>query len=84
MNLKPCTKMKPQENTAPKRRTFYAPFNLRQDCASCLTISDFMREQNSRVKYILRTDVMFRNVDQNLSPNYEKAVALLQQAETLE
>ncbi|XP_060571032.1 uncharacterized protein LOC132729314 [Ruditapes philippinarum] len=36
------------------------------------------------VKYILRTDIMFKNVDQKLSEEYIKAVKLLQQAETLE
>jgi len=36
------------------------------------------------MKYILRTDVMFRNVTQNLSEQFTKAVQLLQQAETLE
>ena len=38
----------------------------------------------SGVKYILRTDVMFRNADQELGGNLERAVQLLQQAETLE
>lgn len=36
------------------------------------------------MKYILRTDVMFHNVDQHLSKDYSTAVHLIQQAETLE
>lgn len=35
-------------------------------------------------KYILRTDVMYRNTDQNMSEKVAKAMQLLQQAETLE
>ncbi|KAH3845835.1 uncharacterized protein LOC127873132 isoform X1 [Dreissena polymorpha] len=35
-------------------------------------------------KYILRTDVMYKNVDQNLSEDFVIAVGLLQRAETLE
>lgn len=35
-------------------------------------------------KYILRTDVMFRNTSQQLSEEYSRAVNLIQQAETLE
>lgn len=36
------------------------------------------------LKYIMRTDIMFKNEDQNLSEKYVKAIKLLQQAETME
>lgn len=47
-------------------------------------IMGFIYNSRDGKKYILRTDVMYRNSDQNMSEKVAKAMQLLQQAETLE